>query len=223
MVSREEPLLMNRFVIAEPALCIGCNTCMAACSTVHRAAGLQSLPRLTVTRDAGRTAPMLCRQCEDAPCARVCPVNAITHGEDAIVLNETLCVGCKLCAIACPFGAITPAGTPCSGVVPINSNYISPDMMVASEPGTVITDSTPTLDPILVCTTGVKSVAIKCDLCNFPGKTGEAGPECVRVCPTRALFVVDDSALGDNSGAKRKQAARALDVLSGFNERREQK
>jgi hydrogenase-4 component A len=210
---------MNRFVIAEPALCIGCNTCMAACSTVHRAAGLQSLPRLTVTRDAGRTAPMLCRQCEDAPCARVCPVNAISHDKDAIVLNETLCIGCKLCAIACPFGAITPGGTPCSGVVPVNSNYISPDMLVASEPGTASTDSAPTLDPILVCTTGVKSVAIKCDLCSFQ----ETGPECVRVCPTHAMFVVDNSALDDNSGAKRKQAALAMDVLSGLNDMREQK
>ncbi|HCC11719.1 MAG TPA: electron transporter, partial [Atlantibacter hermannii] len=96
---------MNRFVIAEPQLCIGCNTCMAACSEAHKAQGLQSHPRLTVTRADAQTAPMLCRHCEDAPCARVCPVNAITHENNAIVLNESLCIGCKLCGLACPFGA----------------------------------------------------------------------------------------------------------------------
>jgi hydrogenase-4 component A len=78
---------MNRFVIAEPQQCIGCNTCMAACTEVHKAEGLQSHPRLLVTRIGQQTAPILCRHCEDAPCARVCPVNAITHGEHAIELN----------------------------------------------------------------------------------------------------------------------------------------
>ena len=141
----------------------------------------------------------------------MCPVNAITHAGDAIVLNETLCVGCKLCAIACPFGAITPGGTPCSGVVPVNSNYVSPDMLSVTEAGTASTDSAATMDPILVCTTGVKSVAIKCDLCDFPGKTGASGPECIRVCPTNALFLVDNNALDNNSAVKRKQAAQAFD------------
>ena len=37
---------MNRFVIGDPKDCIGCNTCMAACSEVHKAFGLQSFPRL---------------------------------------------------------------------------------------------------------------------------------------------------------------------------------
>ena len=30
---------MNRFVIGDPKDCIGCNTCMAACSEVHKAFG----------------------------------------------------------------------------------------------------------------------------------------------------------------------------------------
>jgi hydrogenase-4 component A len=33
---------MNRFVIANPEWCIGCNTCLAACSDVHKTEGLQS-------------------------------------------------------------------------------------------------------------------------------------------------------------------------------------
>ena len=33
---------MNRFVIGDPKDCIGCNTCMAACSEVHKAFGLSN-------------------------------------------------------------------------------------------------------------------------------------------------------------------------------------
>ena len=91
---------MNRFVIANPRRCIGCNTCMAACSSVHRAVGLQAQPRLTVTRTLEVTAPVLCRHCEDAPCARVCPVDAIKLTGEQVELNEQKCIGCKMCAIA---------------------------------------------------------------------------------------------------------------------------
>ena len=57
------------------------------------------------------TVPILCRHCDDSPCATVCPVHAITHINDTIQLNESLCIGCKLCGIACPFGAITQHGS----------------------------------------------------------------------------------------------------------------
>ena len=194
---------MTRFVIAEPKLCIGCNTCMAACSMVHKAQGLQAHPRLTVTRTTESTAPVLCRHCEDAHCARVCPVNAISRDGDAILLNETLCIGCKLCAIACPFGAITPAGTPCSGVVPVSHAYLAPS--VDGVPGQV-SDSQATLDPLLAWSPGVRAVAVKCDLC-----AGSAtGPECVRVCPTRAMHVVDQNALDADVRLKRQDAIAAL-------------
>lgn len=60
---------MNQYVIADPKCCIGCNTCMATCSQEHLRHGLQSAPRLQVMRNRLDSVPVMCHQCEDAPCA----------------------------------------------------------------------------------------------------------------------------------------------------------
>ncbi|SHI80592.1 4Fe-4S dicluster domain-containing protein [Wenxinia saemankumensis] len=51
--------------------------------------------------------PKSCLHCEDAPCVTVCPTGAsYKRAEDGIVLvNEAACIGCGLCAWACPYGA----------------------------------------------------------------------------------------------------------------------
>ncbi len=51
--------------------------------------------------------PKSCLHCEDAPCVTVCPTGAsYKRSEDGIVLvNEDDCMGCGLCAWACPYGA----------------------------------------------------------------------------------------------------------------------
>jgi sulfite dehydrogenase (quinone) subunit SoeB len=51
--------------------------------------------------------PRSCLHCADAPCVTVCPTGAsYKRAEDGIVLvNEDACIGCGLCAWACPYGA----------------------------------------------------------------------------------------------------------------------
>ncbi len=51
--------------------------------------------------------PKSCLHCDDAPCVTVCPTGAsYKRVEDGIVLvNESACIGCGLCAWACPYGA----------------------------------------------------------------------------------------------------------------------
>ncbi|GGG78292.1 ferredoxin [Salipiger pallidus] len=51
--------------------------------------------------------PKSCLHCDDAPCVPVCPTGAsYKRAEDGIVLvNEDACIGCGLCAWACPYGA----------------------------------------------------------------------------------------------------------------------
>lgn len=57
----------------------------------------------------GRTVhfPKSCLHCENAACVTVCPTGAsFKRAEDGIVLvDESKCIGCKLCSWACPYGA----------------------------------------------------------------------------------------------------------------------
>jgi hydrogenase-4 component A len=187
MLTEQGPT-MNQFVIADNRKCIGCYACVAACTEAHRAVGLQAYPRLHVTRAPSGIMPIQCRHCEDAMCALVCPVHAIKHMDDSIVLNESLCVGCKMCALACPFGNILPGGTPVPGLELNLGNYAFLNTPLEPAPMYLRELSYQEQLSLLAWNIGQKTVAIKCDLCYFR----EEGPSCVIACPHKALVLIND-------------------------------
>ena len=53
-----------------------------------------------------RTYPLLCNQCEEPMCVRVCPTQATFKRADGIVMMDFhRCIGCRYCMAGCPFGA----------------------------------------------------------------------------------------------------------------------
>ena len=91
-------------VLVEYDKCIGCKACEVACEYYNQT------NRVYVYEfyDRGISIPVICRHCEKAPCIRVCPERALYRDDDGfVVLDDSKCIGCLMCATACPFGAIS--------------------------------------------------------------------------------------------------------------------
>lgn len=176
------PYRLNPFVIADPGKCIGCRVCEIACSTVHAreqtplTAGTMKnpvQPRLYLVRTAQGAVPVQCRHCEDAPCAAACPVLAIMQRDDVICIDEELCIGCKTCMLACPFGALKLVPVFQDGL-PVEQNLPLHTQARPREKGSGDSEEYKQLH-----------VAIKCDRC-----LGRKEPACVANCPQQALQVI---------------------------------
>ena len=109
--------------------CVGCHACVVACKgwntenygapladldpygAAPEGAFLNRIHSYEITPETGAAQlvhfPKSCLHCDDAPCVTVCPTGAsYKRQEDGIVLvNEEACIGCGLCAWACPYGA----------------------------------------------------------------------------------------------------------------------
>ncbi len=101
---------MSKVLMISPKKCIGCKTCEIVCSFGKTLAFNPKHAAVTVHdyEEVGIAVPMMCMQCEDAACIKVCPVSALSRDEEGVVsINFKKCIGCKMCISACPFGNIS--------------------------------------------------------------------------------------------------------------------
>jgi len=102
--------LAKRLTVVDADKCVGCQSCMFACNRRFSEAGF-SRSAIHVKSAGGVEhgfVVVVCRACQDPPCMKVCPTNALTHREGGGVnLDMKKCIGCQNCLEACPFGAIT--------------------------------------------------------------------------------------------------------------------
>ena len=105
---------MTRYaMVMDTRRCIGCHSCTIACRTwnelpidiiycpVTSAGATGTWPNVHLTHN-----PQISMHCEKPACVPACPTGASRQDDDGIVWVEpTQCMGCKVCANACPYGA----------------------------------------------------------------------------------------------------------------------
>ena len=101
---------MQKTILVDATKCTGCRTCELVCSVKNEGIANPSLSRVHVIRFEPIVfeVPVLCQQCASAPCIAICPVKAISRDKESGVvnINDDLCIGCKMCVVVCPFGAM---------------------------------------------------------------------------------------------------------------------
>jgi Fe-S-cluster-containing hydrogenase component 2 len=101
---------MHKSLHINPDKCTGCLQCEMACSYENYGVFNPAKSRIKVFdfHHSGRKVPYTCTQCDEAWCLHACPVDAIQvdAATGAKIVLESVCVGCKVCTIACPFGTV---------------------------------------------------------------------------------------------------------------------
>ncbi|HDK45681.1 MAG TPA: 4Fe-4S dicluster domain-containing protein [Actinobacteria bacterium] len=107
-------------VFVNPQRCIGCRQCEFACAVEHSRSKDPFLaifenpppkPRIHVEPGPwmGSSFPNRCHHCDPAPCLQVCPTGAIGRNDQfgVVLVDIDKCIACAMCAMVCPFAAIT--------------------------------------------------------------------------------------------------------------------
>ena len=111
----KKPVAERKWVmIIDQQKCIGCCACNLACNAennlppgvVYRPVLRQEVGKYP---NVGRIfTPKPCMHCDNPPCVPVCPVEATWKREDGtVVVDYTICIGCRNCLEACPYSART--------------------------------------------------------------------------------------------------------------------
>lgn len=99
--------------------CLGCRSCEIACAIAHSKekdllksikAGTIPFPKKKVYFAKGKNYPVSCRHCSEPKCVDACMASALTFDakKGIVIHDDTRCVGCWMCVMVCPYGAVRP-------------------------------------------------------------------------------------------------------------------
>lgn len=151
--------------------CDGCGKCTAACNVTRFVPKGHEWIKVFKVDDEEHESYFVrpCQQCQNPPCANVCPVGASFVREDGVVLiDHTICIGCRMCLAACPY----------------HSRYFNWE-----EPAHTPEELAHTYSPEQPWPHR-KGVSEKCDFCTDHAARGEI-PPCASACNMGVIYYGD--------------------------------
>ncbi|EPO0038357.1 4Fe-4S dicluster domain-containing protein [Vibrio cholerae] len=191
---------MKYGMVIDQQKCVGCTGCVLACKAEnHTPETINWCDK--IIRQGGKYPNIefeyistMCNHCDDAPCVKGCPTQAMHKAEGGLTLHDhDKCIGCKACMVNCPYGVISfnwekPHQRWKSDIPMVQGGFTGQSMLEATG-GTGSPQSNPESANIYPSMRSRGTVE-KCTFCAHRLKEG-LNPACVDACPSGARVVGD--------------------------------